>query len=166
MTRKLSDGAIWLAIGFLSSYLVHLFPMFVGQILLPLHFIVLLAGRLSGAAAGSTVGLALPLITAITLGRPPLQPPIALFMAAELLCYGLIMGLMKEKNVYVALIYSWIAGRVVFSFAVLVVGPMLGFRMDTFSSLMISFALGIPGALVQLLLIPTISKRVRSSQEA
>ena len=166
MTRKLSDGAIWLAIGFLSSYLVHLFPMFVGQVLLPLHFVVLLAGKLSGPAVGSTVGFALPLVTAITLGRPPLQPPIALFMSAELLCYGLIMGLMKEKNVYMALVYSWIAGRVVFSFAVLVVGPMLGLQMDTFSSLMVSVALGIPGAMVQFLLIPTISKRVKLSQES
>jgi len=138
--------------------------MFVGQVLLPLHFIVLLAGSLSGSAIGSTVGFALPLLTAITLGRPPLQPPVAIFMSVELLCYGLIMGLMKEKNVYMALVYAWITGRVVFSFAVLVVAPMLGFKMDTFSSLMVSFALGIPGAIIQFLLIPTISKRVKLSR--
>lgn len=164
MTKNLSYAAIWLAIGFLTSHLVHMFPILVGQILLPLHLVVLLAGRLSGPVVGGTTGMMLPLMTAVTLGRPPIQPPVALFMSAELFCYGLIMGLMRRQNVYKVLLLSWITGRVVFALSLLVIAPMLGFRMETFSSLMLSFAIGVPGVLVQLLLIPAVSKRVSLSE--
>ncbi len=160
MTRNITYLGLWIAISFVVSIIFHQFSMVVGQVLLPLHFVVLLAGGISGPTIGSVTGLASPLLTAVLFGRPPLQPPIAIFMAFELLAYGLTMGLMRKKNLYFAVAVSWIPGRIIYGIGILLIAPMLGIKMGGFQSLLVSFAMGIPGILLQLWLIPTIIKRI------
>jgi hypothetical protein len=163
LTRNITYLGLWVAIAFVVSIIFHQFSSVVGQVLLPLHFVVLLAGGISGPTIGAITGLLSPLLTAVLFGRPPLQPPIAIFMAFELLAYGLTMGLLRKKNLYFAVAISWIPGRIIYGIGILLIAPMLGIEMGGFQSLLVSFAMGIPGIIIQLWLIPTIIKRIPES---
>ena len=168
MNRKITALGMWLALGFIVSLFFHQFPLKVGQILLPLHFVVILAGAISGPFVGGITGLLTPLLSALIVGKPPIQPPIAVFMAFELFAYGLITGFLtaRGKNIYLSMLLAWIAGRLIYVLEIIVVAPMLGFHMGTFYALLISYLIGLPGVAIQLFLIPVVFKRIRSLKQA
>ncbi|OAA31002.1 hypothetical protein AT15_08480 [Kosmotoga arenicorallina S304] len=168
MNRRITALGMWLALGFTVSLFFHQFPIKVGQVLLPLHFVVILAGAISGPFVGSISGLLTPLLSALIVGKPPIQPPIAIFMAFELLTYGLITGFLVKrwKSIYLSMLLAWIAGRLVYTLEIIVVAPMLGFQLGTISALSISYLLGLPGVAIQLFLIPVIYRRLGSFKKA
>ncbi|AKI97269.1 ECF transporter S component [Kosmotoga pacifica] len=165
MNKKLAALGMWLALGFIISLFFHQFPLKVGQILLPLHFIVILAGVISGPYVGGISGFLTPLFSALIVGKPPIQPPIAFFMSLELLTYGVITGFMtaRGKNLYLSMLTAWIAGRLVYALEIIVIAPMLGFNLGTLPSLLLSYLLGLPGVAIQLFLIPVVFKRLKNS---
>ena len=117
--RKISNialAAMFLAIGFVL-------PLFTSQIkeigdtLLPMHVPVMLCGLICGWRYGFSVGLILPFFRSLVFGMPPIYPN-AVWMAAELAAYGLVIGLIyfklnqkNTKGVYISLVSAMIAGR-------------------------------------------------------
>ena len=140
-------------------------PLFTGQIpkigemLLPMHFPVLLCGFFCGPLYGGIVGLIAPFLRFVIFGMPPIYPK-GIWMACELATYGLMSGLLykllpkKKVFIYVSLIGAMLAGRVVWG---IVKSILLGageFGMAAFITG--GFLEAIPGIIIQIVVIPVL----------
>ncbi len=134
----------------------------VGNMLLPMHLPVFLAGLLCGWQYGLLTGLIVPLLRSVLFGMPPLYP-VAIAMMFELAVYGAVSGFLYERSpwkcviaVYKALIAAMIAGRIVWGIAEVILLSLNGkaFTMQAF--LAGAFLNAIPGIVIQLIIIPAI----------
>ena len=91
-----------------------------GELLLPMHFFVLLAGLLAGPAVGAVTGACAPLLSYLLSGMP--REAVLPFMMIELIGYGLLAGLVSATrfNSFVKLLLAQLGGRVLRAAAVLV----------------------------------------------
>jgi len=168
---NLAFSAMFLALAFMLPFLTGQIPQ-IGAMLCPMHIPIILCGYICGAPWGLAVGFTAPLLRSAVLGMPVLFPA-AVSMAFELAVYGLLSGLLyralpKSKgNIYLSLIVSMLAGRLVWGFAQFV---CLGFDTSKFG--FTAFYTGavthsLPGIAIQLVLIPLLvmayEKRVRKS---
>ena len=162
-TKKLSLGALFIAIGLVLPTLVTGLVPEIGRMLLPTHLPVLLCGLICGRRYGLIVGFILPLMRGLIFGLPILFPN-GISMAFELAAYGFIIGFIyhtsRRQNIislYTSLIIAMIAGRVVWGSAMAL---LIGFgSSDIFTmQLFISgaFINALPGIILQLVLIPSI----------
>ncbi len=156
---KLTYTALCAAICVALMPISHVIPEF-GSIFSPLHLPVLFCGILCGWHYGLACGIIGPLLASIITGRPPMAvlPP----MLVECAVYGLVAGLMiflvrtksRAANVYISLVSAMIAGRLVAGAA-----KALFFSPGemTFGIFFTSyFVQTLPGAIIQLVLIPTL----------
>lgn len=151
---------MFIAIGLLLPFITGQVPE-IGNMLLPMHIPVMLAGLVCGWHYGGVVGFITPLLRSVIFGKPLLFPS-AVAMAFELAAYGLVIGLvfvlLKKKGIlslYISLVASMLAGRAVWGivmWALLVGGD--GFTLAAFVSG--AFTTAIPGIILQLVLIPAI----------
>ena len=163
--KKLTLAAMFLAIGIV----LPLFTMQIkeiGDTLLPMHIPVLLCGILCGGQYGFAVGLMLPFVRSFLFSMPPFYPN-AVWMAAELATYGLVVGVLYNKlkikeiaRTYVSLLTAMLAGRIVWGIAktLLLFGTAKAFTFAAFITG--GFIDALPGIILQLLLIPIIVKIV------
>lgn len=153
-------SAMFLALGLLLPFLTGQIPQ-IGNMLLPMHIPVLLCGLICGWQYGGIVGFICPLLRNLLFSAPPM--PGAVSMAFELATYGIVIGLLysraKRRNLaalYISMIISMIAGRVVWGAVHTVVmgfaGKAFGFKMFLTSALVNA----VPGIILQLVLIPAI----------
>lgn len=158
--QNLVLAALFLSLGMVLPFLTMQLKE-VGDSLLPMHIPVMLCGILCGYKYGLAIGLMLPFLRSVCFGMPPLYPT-AIWMAAELLTYGLVIGWLYKKlpkNIiclYLALIASQISGRIAWG---IVKAILLGLSGKTFTlSLFIGggFVDAMPGIILQLILIPTV----------
>ena len=122
-TRKLVYAALCVAVGILLPSIFHATHIS-GTAFLPMHIPALLCGLLCGPVYGGLCGAVLPFLNVLILGMPPVFPT-GISMAVELLCYGVVAGLLIQRfHVYVALIGAMLAGRVAMGIAnvILLVG--------------------------------------------
>lgn len=158
-TRKLTLSAMFLAIGQILPFITGQIPQ-IGKMLCPMHFPILLCGFVCGPQFGMITGFICPLLRSILFNMPVMYPS-AIGMAFELMTYGFVTGWPTEKwgkdsyaKVYMILIISMIAGRIVWGLAQIV---LLGMKGNVFTvSAFLSGALlnAIPGIILQLLIIP------------
>jgi len=152
-------AGLLLALGLLLPFLTGQIPE-IGQMLLPMHLPVLLAGFVCGWPYGLAVGFITPLLRSQLFSMPPL--PNAVVMAFELAAYGFATGLfyklLPKKNIfiYTSLIISMVCGRVVWGIASLI---LYGLQDKAFTWQL--FAAGavinaIPGIILQIVVIPLI----------
>lgn len=132
-----------------------------GEILLPMHFPVLLVGLLAGPVAGIGAGALSPMLSVLLTGMPSLA--LLPFMCVELSIYGFISGSMKNKRVptTVKVLLAQIGGRAVRA-AVILVAQGFGFSSLPCSIIWTSVVVGFPGIMLQLLFIPLIIRMVSS----
>lgn len=162
--RQIVFGGLFIAIGIVLSLLFHsLGGTQLGSRLLPLHFTVILAGLLLGQWMGLAVGALLPLISNFTIGMPPLSPPIAIFMMPELATYGFVAGYLSRKgvNIYINILITVISGRVMYAASYYVIGKMVQINLQPIVALILSFASGIIGVVIQFVLIPPLYLSLR-----
>lgn len=153
-------SALFLAMAYVLPFFTGQIPQ-IGAMLCPMHIPVLLCGFICGWPWGLAVGLVAPLLRSATLGMPPMFPT-ALCMAFELAAYGAIAGLMykvlpkKKLFLYVSLLVSMIAGRLVWGAAMFVCLGLTGgsFGFSAFLAGAVTNAL--PGIILQLVLVPVI----------
>lgn len=166
--KNIAIGALFIAIGIVLSVIFHSIggPQ-LGRILLPLHFVVILTGLLLGEWTGFAVGLLTPLLSALTIGMPPLSPPIAIFMMPELGAYGFVAGYLSHKkvNIYFNLFVTIVAGRVVYAIGYYIMGKIVSIHLKPLIALILSFGEGIPGIIIQFLLIPPLYFALRNHIE-
>lgn len=156
-TKKLILAGLFVALGLIIPYFTgHAFGI-PGTVLLPMHIPVLLCGLICGPRLGALTGLLTPVLSSVLTGMPPMYPVLPM-MAGELFAYGLAAGLIRKiwpKPVYPALVGAMIIGRMVYGviFAGLVLGTGGAFQG---ASVMTAISVGLPGIVIQLLLIPPI----------
>ena len=156
--RNITISALFIATGIVVSFIFHSFGGQLGKIFLPLHFVVLLGGLILGPSAGAIIGATLPILSGLLFGMPPLMPPIAFFMMPELATYGFLCGYFNKKgiNLYLNLVLTMLSGRAVYSIAYYAIGAIVGIHLQPIHALFLSFALGIPGIIVQIITIPPV----------
>ena len=156
---KLILAGLFVCLGIIIPYVTgHAFGI-EGRVLLPMHIPVLMAGLLLGSRYGALCGLVTPVISSLLTGMPVLWPMLPM-MTGELLTYGLTAGLLRKRfrqSLYLSLIGAMILGRIVsgLAFAILLMPPNIGVVFGTVSSAVVS---GLPGILIQLIMIPGIVK--------
>ena len=131
-----------------------------GEILLPMHIPVLLAGFLGGPITGLVAGIISPILSYALSGMPTqIMLP---YILIEVVTYGFAAGMFKNANMNVALkvLACQMAGRIVRAIAILICG--------TVSSTVIwnSVKVGAIGIVLQLILVPLILYRVEGKKSA
>ncbi|QQK07961.1 ECF transporter S component [Miniphocaeibacter halophilus] len=157
-TKKLVYSSLLLSIGIILPTLVHLTGI-PGNVFLPMHIPVLIAGLLLGPTYGAIIGVLLPLINFLIINMPPI--PTLYIMTFELLGYGLFSGIIYKRtsNIILSLVCSMIIGRIFGAIVSYVLFTMLGMsKISPYIWLSGSIITGLPGIIIQLLLIPIIVK--------
>ena len=167
-TRKLTLSAVFLSIGLVL-------PLFTAQIkeigdtLLPMHLPVMLCGLLCGSLWGGSIGLILPFLRSAIFGMPPMYPN-AVWMAAELAAYGLIIGFVYSKTrknilgIYISLITAMLGGRLVWGGVKALLLGLAGKSFTLTAFLVGGFVDALLGIVIQLVLIPIITRALEDKK--
>lgn len=133
-----------------------------GEIFLPMHLPIILAGFLAGPLAGGAAGLAAPIISFMLSGMPGLS--MLPFMAIELAAYGIFAGLLKNVRLpsVVKVFAVQIIGRAVRAASILTAFYALGSTAVKPAVILTSIAVGAPGIILQLVLIPLAVFRIEN----
>ena len=159
--KNITLSAMFVAIGLVLPMVTGNIPQ-VGNMLLPMHIPVFLAGLILGWQYGLAVGAMLPILRSFLFGMPPLYP-IAIAMTFELATYGTVAGFLYKHSrwqcvisLYRSLITAMIAGRIIWGSAEFI---LLGVAGNTFTwkaFITGAFLNAIPGIIIQLTLIPVL----------
>ncbi len=134
-----------------------------GEVFLPMHFAIFAVGFFAGPVAGGVAGALAPLVSFWLTAMP--KAPMLPFMMIELCVYGLATGLLANVKMPTLgkLLIAQVAGRAVRAGAIL-----LGFYV--FSSpiapatIWTSLLPGLPGLLLQWIILPLLVYRVANAQ--
>ena len=163
-TKKLTLTAMCLALGVILPQAFHMIPN-AGNIFLPMHIPVLICGFICGPFYGLIVGIITPCLSHIIFSMPPAM--MLGQMIVELGVYGLCTGLLNQiitinnelLKYYLVLIISMVVGRITYGIC-----NALLFKAGNYSLsiwLSAAFIKGLPGIIIQLVLIPTIVKTIK-----
>lgn len=158
-TKRVVFTGLCIALGVVLPLALHSVPN-AGSIFLPMHIPVLLCGLACGWAYGLGCGVAVPLLSSLLTGMPPVAFLPA--MICELAAYGLISGIMsrvvctknKTLGLYIQLVTAMIAGRVIYG---VMNALIFAAGQYTFSIWLTGvFVTSLPGIAIQLVLIPLV----------
>ena len=158
--KKVVLTALFIALGLTLPMITANVPM-IGNMLLPMHFPIIICGLICGAGYGALAGVITPLLRSFIFGMPPLFP-IATAMAFELAAYGAVAGLVyvviqKSKgSVYPAIIISMLSGRAVWGVVTFILFRMMGKTLTLQMFLAGAFTNAVPGIVGQLIIIPVL----------
>ena len=162
-TKRLTAGALMLAFGIILPQLFHLtgIPQ-AGEVFLPMHIPVLLAGFVIGGDYGFIIGRLTPLISHFVTGMP--GTPRLPFMIGELAIYGLVSGLLyhnaglknKKLGGLITLVASMLAGRLFYAAMLFVAANLLNIKCGGAIAAVTATVKGVYGIGLQLLVIPPI----------
>ena len=159
-TRNMVIAAACLALCMVLPFLTGQIPE-IGSALSPMHIPVFLCGFAAGWPYALVVGLIAPVLRFALFGMPPLFP-VGAAMAFELATYGLVSGLLyralprRKTSIYVTLVISMLAGRVVWGVARLALAGLSNTTFGWAAFLAGAFTQAVPGIICHLLLIPVI----------
>lgn len=157
-TRNLAAGGLFVALAILLPMMFHAAGL--GNVFLPMHIPVLLAGFFCGPVVGMLAGMVSPVLSAFLTGMPPLIPPVAQMMVFELALYGLLTGLLYEKlhlGGYISLIVAMVGGRVAYGILGYLVLPLFGFqKVPLWAPLLGAIGQSLPGVIIQLVCVPMV----------
>ena len=167
-TKKLVTSSLLLAVALLLPFVTGQIPE-IGNMLLPMHLPVLLAGFVVGGPSAMAIGAIAPLLRSVLWGMPVLFPK-AISMAFELATYGLVSGIVYSKSkkdgksVFIALITAMTAGRIVWGIVSMILFGVMGkgFTMALFMTEAVVNA--VPGIAIQLVVIPVIISALKKSK--
>lgn len=142
-----------------------------GTVLLPMHIPVLLIGLFCGPVYGAACGILIPVLSSILTNMPSFFPMLPI-MSGELFTYGLISGLLYTKTplkkmklgIYPALIAAMICGRIVYGLIFWILTA--AFSEIKALSVWAAITTGLPGIIIQLILIPSLVIAVQQSYKS
>ena len=156
--KKLVFTAVCSALCLVLPMAFHSIPN-AGQVFLPMHIPVLLCGLICGWPYGGVCGLLGPLLSSVITAMPPaaMLPS----MMVECCVYGLASGLMMKYirtkiavvDLYISLVTAMALGRIV---AGLAKAWILTPGTPPFAWVTTSLVAGIPGIVIQLVLMPMV----------
>lgn len=162
-TRKITFGAMCLAISLLLPQVFHLIGMQqAGSIFLPMHIPIFIGGMLLGPIYGLFLGIFAPLTSFVVTGMPTAQR--VLFMMCELATYGMISGLLfhqfhfskKRWGSLLALLIAMLAGRVVYGIVIAIATYLFQMPLGGIEAVIMATMAGIPGMILQFVFVPLI----------
>ena len=124
--------------------------------LLPMHWPVVLAGLIYGWRGGALTGLLAPIMSYFISGFP--LPGILPSMTVELLVYGSLTGLLRERTAmspFLSVAIALVCGRIAFAASVLVGGVMVGDYHRYFPAALLP---GIGAGVFQIALLPLFAR--------
>lgn len=161
--KQISLSALFVSMGIILPFFFHQFGL-AGRVFSPMHFPVFFAGILLGPVSGAVVGFLSPILSFFLTGMPP--PYAVPLMALELPTYGATIGLFYRHLKFpllISLILSMVAGRCAFALGIFILGALIELPISFVSFLEASFITGLPGIILQLILIPALSLRLKKS---
>ncbi len=163
--RNIAIAAMLLALAFVLPFLTGQIPQ-IGMMLSPMHIPAMLAGFVLPLPWAVPLAFVMPLLRSLLFSIPVMMP-VALTMAFELAAYALIIALVAPKlakawpGIIATLLIAMVGGRIVYSIANFFILNTIGipFELGTVvKSLTIG---GLPGIVVQLILIPPLVLALR-----
>lgn len=156
-TKKLVISGLLLALGLVIPMIFHSTGI-PGDIFLPMHIPVLIGGFLLPPYLALLLGMVTPLLNSL-IGGMPVFFPMAIIMTFELGIYGLIASLtyrgLKLPSI-ISLILSMAAGRIMAGLVVFILATFFVMEMDPMIFIIGAVTKGIPGIVIQLVLIPSL----------
>ena len=128
-----------------------------------MHIPALVAGLTAGPLSGMIVGVLSPPLNFVVSGMPPISPPIMPIMALEVGTYGLVSGILMKytkRGILLCLIGGMLAGRAAMGVGAAVAVAFLGMRLPAASYVTTAIVTGLPGVLIQVILIPILVRSV------
>lgn len=156
--KRLVTTAVCVALCVVLPMVFHAFPGG-GNVFLPMHIPVLLCGLMCSWPYGLACGLLGPALSSLITGMPPAA--ILPSMMVECAVYGCVSGAMMEiirtkkvyLDLYISMVIAMLAGRVIAGLAKsLIFTP----GVAPFAWVTTSLVEGIPGIVIQLVLLPTL----------
>ncbi len=159
--KNLTLSAMFLAMGIVLPFFIGQIPQ-IGSMLLPMHIPVFLCALICGWRYGVPIAVILPILRSVLFGRPNMYPE-AIAIAFEMAAYAFVAGFLYShsrwqciKALYKCLFTSMIVGRIIRGVVQLTLLGING-AVFTFKTFFFGVVLyGIPGIVLQLVLIPTI----------
>ena len=156
--KKMVFTAVCIALCVVLPIAFHAIPN-AGTVFLPMHIPVLLCGLACGWPFGFVTGLLGPLLSSLITGMPPaaMLPSMMVECATYGLVSGLMMLLVRTKNatidLYISMVIAMALGRIVSGLAkALIFTP----GTPAFAWVTTSLVAGIPGIVLQLVLMPLV----------
>jgi thiamine transporter ThiT len=155
--RKLCVCGICIALCYVLPVAFHATAL--GSVLSPMHIPVLLCGLICGWPYGGVCGIVGPLLSSLVTGMPPaaMLPS----MMVECCAYGFVTGMLMRHvhtkhavaDLYISLVSAMVVGRAVAGFAkAWIFTP----GISPFAWVTTSLIAGIPGIVIQLILMPMV----------
>lgn len=166
--KQITGSAMLAAVGVLLPQVFHMIGgTATGGMFLPMHIPVLLAGMLYGPMCGASVGVLAPTLSFLIFGMPPAAKyP---FMLIELILYGLAAGVFERAlrrfetaNLILTTFLSQLVGRLAYAGCLWLGGRFLvGVAFPAAASVTAALATGLPGIVIQLVLVPAAYSALR-----
>ncbi len=169
-TKQVVVSGIMLALAVIVPQVFHIIPVAnTGGVFLPMHIPVLLTGLFCGPLYGLMVGGLSPVISSLITGMPAaVRLP---FMVVELMAYGFFIGLFYELKrntnkyyrLYTSLVDAMFMGRLAYFLGLVVAVYILGVEKLSVFAVIDAVVLGIPGIIIQFIIIPPIVAAVKGT---
>ncbi|MDR1699605.1 MAG: ECF transporter S component [Lachnoclostridium sp.] len=162
-TKKLTLGAVMLALAILLPQVFHLTGISrSGEIFLPMHIPILLAGFFLGPWYGLVIGMSAPIISFFLTAMPAL--PRLPSMVVEVGIYGMVCGYLycsfmlyrKKQGILISLLVAMVVGRLAFALTLFIASNILGLKGLAPIAAWEAVIIGIPGIIIQILLVPAV----------
>lgn len=151
-------SGLFIALGIILPIIFHAFGG-AGSIFLPMHIPVLLAGIFLNIPFAILVGVLTPLLSSIFTGMPPAFPMLPI-MIVELPVYAMSIGIILQRtkyNLYLGMIFSMVMGRLAAGVVVFILVSLFSAKLPgPFIFIKGAIITGLPGILIQLILIPAL----------
>jgi len=155
--REMVLAGLFIAMGVVLPAMFHFVGL--GSTFLPMHIPVLIAAFILGLPYAVAVGMITPFLSSLITGMPPIFPVMP-YMVFELGAYAAMVNFLSSKmklNIFVSLIGSMIAGRLVAGVSVWVLVMFFGAKFPSpFIFIISAVTTGLPGIIIQLVLIPPV----------
>jgi len=128
-----------------------------GQVFLPMHLPVVVAGFLVSPATAVSLGIVVPFLSSALTGMPPLAPPVAPLMALELTAKAGAASVLYRTlrlPMWVALPAAVVADWAVLALAVSLAAGFFAIKASPFQYAWAAILIGLPGTILQLVAVP------------
>mgnify|MGYP006300881111 CR=1 FL=1 len=152
--RDLALGGIFGALALLLPLAFHMLGGGLGKVFLPMYYPILALGLLVSWEVGLTVGLIVPLISALVTQMPPL--PMAGLMMIELAVIGSVASACRSRGVGIwpSALVSLILSRAVGAAAIATVLPLFGLERIITEYITVGIVSSLPGFVIMLTVVP------------
>ncbi|QRN84985.1 ECF transporter S component [Clostridia bacterium] len=157
--RNITFSALLLAMGLILPWLFHVLGNW-GAVFLPMHIGMVLAGYLLPPGWCLALGIITPLASSVLTGMPIF--PLNYLMVIELSVLGVSLALLRQRmgSSRLGLIFAMLLSRAARIGGTWIMAQLLGFTFDLMGIVGLIFVMGLPGILIQILWLPSMSQRI------